>query len=245
MAGRALWQNLKTLVDCDKKIVDLEDNIKHINHRINVITKQLAQYEQSVELKKQQLVIEKKNVALNELQATHLKNIEDQKRKALDGARGNKDYRAFEKEIAVASAARMEHEDTLVRSWYTLEKLEKSLVHDQQQLATERELLQREIASFHEQITGLTQKLTHSRNERVQAATIIPEEWRLRYERMQTAVQNPIVPVSQSSCSGCYYAIPRQDLIKLKTAGVLLCRSCYRFLYFDFNEAQDTTKASY
>ncbi|MFA6526798.1 MAG: hypothetical protein WCT20_00025 [Candidatus Babeliales bacterium] len=245
MVGRALWQNLKTLVDCDKKILATHQNIQHINEQIDLAGKQVIALETALENKKRQLIIEKKNVASNELHATHLKNTEEQKRKALDLVKGSKDYKAVEKEIAVACTQRMEHEEILVRSWYTLEQLEKAIITEQQKVIAQNEILQREIASFREQISTLTHTLTTLNADRENAATLIPEEWLVRYNRMQASVPDPIVPVDQSSCSGCYYAVPRQDLIKLKTAGVLLCRSCYRFLYFNFDEAQDARKAKF
>lgn len=245
MSGKALWQNLKALVDCDKKVASTLASIDHLNQQISDAEKKIVALETALTQKKQQLIVEKKNVAAQELQATHLKTIEDQKRKALENVKGSKDYKAAEKEIQTASAQRNEHEDILVRSWYTLEQLEKLIVSETQKAAEKNEILQREIVSFREQISTLTHSITTLKTEREQAALLIPEEWLTRYDRMQASVPDPIVPVSQSSCSACYYAIPRQDLIKLKTAGVLLCRSCYRFLYFDFDEAQETKKTAY
>lgn len=242
MTGTTLWQNLKTLVECDKKVLATQQNIEHLNQQIGEAQKKVAVLETALETKKHQLVLEKKNVASNELHATHLKTIEEQKRTMLDNVKGSKDYKAAEKEISIASANRLEHEDILVRSWYTFEQLEKAIITEQQKNLEKNELLQREIISFREQITQLTQALSTLHIEREKAATLIPEEWLTRYNRMQSSVPDPIVPVSQSSCSGCYYAIPRQDLIKLKTAGVLLCRSCYRFLYFDFDGSNDNKK---
>lgn len=245
MSGKALWQNLKALVDCDKKILATKQNLESLNQQVTVAQKKIATLEVSLTNKKQQLITEKKNVASNELHATHLKNIEDQKRKALDNVKGTKDYKAIEKEIKIASTQRVEHEDILVRSWYTLEQLEKLIASEEQKTKEKVELLQREIISFREQISTLTQLLGTIATDREIAAGLIPEEWLTRYNRMQSSVPDPIVPVNQSSCSGCYYAIPRQDLIKLKTAGVLLCRSCYRFLYFDFEESQAAQKAKF
>jgi hypothetical protein len=34
-------------------------------------------------------------------------------------------------------------------------------------------------------------------------------------------------------------------MVKLKRSGVLLCRSCYRFLYYDENEQKDLKKATF
>ena len=62
---------------------------------------------------------------------------------------------------------------------------------------------------------------------------------------MRRKVADPIVPVLGASCSACYYAILRQDLTKLKKSGVLPCRNCYRFLYYDIEEENDAKKESF
>ena len=71
------------------------------------------------------------------------------------------------------------------------------------------------------------------------------EEWLNKYERMIHRVSDPIVPVMEESCSACYYAILRQDLQKLKKSGVLPCRNCYRLLYYDEKEEEESKKESF
>jgi predicted nucleic acid-binding Zn-ribbon protein len=62
---------------------------------------------------------------------------------------------------------------------------------------------------------------------------------------MKGSVPDPIVPVISECCSACYYSVLHQDMVKLKRSGVLLCRSCYRFLYYDENEQKDLKKATF
>jgi predicted nucleic acid-binding Zn-ribbon protein len=62
---------------------------------------------------------------------------------------------------------------------------------------------------------------------------------------MKHNVPDPIVPVLNECCSACFYAVLYQDMVKLKKAELLPCRNCYRFLYYDEEEQQDTQQASY
>ncbi len=81
--------------------------------------------------------------------------------------------------------------------------------------------------------------------ERKSISDKIPADWLAKYERMKHNVDDPIVPVINGSCSACYYTVLYQDLLKLKKSGVLPCRNCYRFLYYDEDEEKALLQAKF
>ena len=53
------------------------------------------------------------------------------------------------------------------------------------------------------------------------------------YERMKGRVYDPVVPMSQDSCSVCFYGLTPRDLQMLKQNGLLQCKDCFRLLYLE------------
>jgi predicted nucleic acid-binding Zn-ribbon protein len=79
----------------------------------------------------------------------------------------------------------------------------------------------------------------------MEQAKTVPQEWLTKYQRMRAKVADPLVPVMNTSCSACFYSIPPQDLNRLKKNALLLCRSCYRLLYYDKEEEKDSESDSF
>ena len=96
-----------------------------------------------------------------------------------------------------------------------------------------------------ELLVDLKKKEKELEKKRSEAVKLVPKEWLCKYERMKHMVSDPIVPVISESCSACYYAVLRQDMYKLKKSGVLLCRNCYRFLYYDQEEENESNEEQF
>jgi len=245
MTVKSLWQSLKTLVDCDKKIFQTEADVKQAQAIIEKNQKQISTLQALLETKKNTCAQERKNVGLFELQAAEFKIAEDEKRSRLGHVKDHKEFKAIEKELQTVSQQRMKHEDALIQGWHALEQATKSFEQETGATQQKIELLHQETIAQQDLIKNITENLEHLTKERTDSAAAIPEEWLTRYNRMQNVVPDPVVPVHGNCCSACFYTIIPQDMANLKKVGMLLCRSCYRFLYLDVEEEKDAKQATY
>ncbi len=245
MIGQSLWKNLKSLVTLDKQIENLKEEIDRTEKIIEKDKKNFPKLEEQLEKSKQNYLTEKKNVTQHELNAKELKDKETEKKDLLEKISNPKEYKATEKELKSLSQKLLEQDDLLIKVWHQLEQTEKKFEKDKKE---KEEQIQQLKEGFEVQIKllgDLQAKKSELIKKRNDATKNIPQNWLDKYENMRHKVADPIVPVLGSSCSACYYAILRQDLAKLKKAGVLPCRNCYRFLYYDEEEEKESTEQKY
>lgn len=245
MVGESLWKNLKVLVEHDKELVNIATDIKKTKKLLKDYQDAIPKLEAFLEECKLSWQKEKKNVDLEELNAKDLKEKQKSKQELLNKTASSKEYKAVEREIKLLTSQEIELEDTLIKAWHKLESSKKTL--DVEKENTEKKTLQLKegIEAQKKALEDLTASEVERKEKRQQATEVIPKEWLTKYERMKHKVSNPIVPVVGSSCSACYYSILRHDLQKLKKGGVVPCRSCYRFLYYDLQEEKDDKKETF
>ncbi len=245
MTGKALWQSIKALVSCDQNIGKTEADITTIQKNIQTSQLQIEQLKKQLENNRLRLVQDQKNIDFYELQAQSLHDTEEQKRKQLDNIKSQKEYKALEKEIELVSTQRKDLDDLMLRTYHQVDLEKNKIAKEQEQFEQKIAQLTIDIENQKNNLSTLEEQLIKAKAERKEAAEAIPTEWIARYERMRHNVADPIVPVINGCCSACFYAALHQDMAKLKKSGLLLCRNCYRFLYYDEEEEQDTQKASY
>lgn len=245
MTEKSLWQQIKEVVDCDKTIASLKNDIKIIELGL-IKDRQQGNIQESLANEKQRLLLNlKKDLQLKELTSKDLKAKEDRKRVQHDHAQGQKEYMALEREIATLGKDRAALEEDIVKQWFNVDLLKKEIDDLGANKDEQASALVHDIKIKEDRIAELSQKLAKVMETRALAVGQVEPEIRTQYERMHNNVPDPIVPVLSASCSACFYAIAPQNLIRLKRAEVLICRNCYRFLYYDSQEAIDATKAQY
>jgi uncharacterized protein len=245
MTGKSLWQQLKEVADCDKKIAELIDEIARIKNGILKDNQLNAQKENLVATKERSFIDTQKSLHTQELTLKELKISEDKKRAQLDTIKNQKEYKALEKEIADLARQRAKLDEEALKVLYAVDELKKEL-DDLRTSATESTMVRTHDQHIKEenlaQLMGKHEKAVTQRELTLQN---VPAEWRTQYERMRATVTDPIVPVLNGSCGACFYTILHQDLSKLKKSQVVVCRSCYRFLYYEAEAAKDAGKAEY
>jgi predicted nucleic acid-binding Zn-ribbon protein len=240
-----LRENLKALVDCDITSVRIEKEITTTQKNLAAAQKQIEQFKKFLEENDQRLIQGQKNIDFYELQAQTLQDDETHKRDQLDNIKTQKEYKALEKEIATITFQRKDVDDLLLNSYHQMDLEKAKIAKDKELYEQKIEQLIKDIDTKQEHLKNLEQNLTQTHHERSALTEKIPVDWLSRYERMKHNVPDPIVPVLNECCSACFYAVLYQDMVKLKKAELLPCRNCYRFLYYDEEEQQDTQQASY
>jgi predicted nucleic acid-binding Zn-ribbon protein len=242
MTEKSLWQQIKEVVDCDKAIAVLRNDIKAIELDLAKDRQQGTIRENITKDKQRAIQSLQKELQLKELDAKDLKAKEDRKRVQHDHAQGQKEYMALEREIAMLGKERAAIEEHIVKQWYNLDLLKADLDTFQAGRDAEIAALEQDIKVKEEKLAHCTQELAKIMQVRELAVQQVEPDIRAQYERMHNNVPDPIVPVLNASCSACFYAVSPQNLIRLKHADVLICRNCYRFLYYDSQLAEEATK---
>ena len=245
MATEALWQKLLNLITIDKKQEKFSSQITLLENTVQEIKGLIPDLQTSIESLKQFATNAKKQVDAHELNAQDLKNKLDKKNKALDFVKNQKEYIAIEKEIKSISSQMEEMDDALVEAWNTLETTKKEQESKIPTITIQIEAQQKLISEKEAKILQIKQERSNLDLQRKEAVSALTPEWLTKYDRMKGRVIDPIVPVLNNSCSGCYYLVPTQDLARLKREAVLPCRSCYRLLYFDQNTQKESVDASF
>lgn len=91
--------------------------------------------------------------------------------------------------------------------------------------------IEQNIAHIEQEAQELQNKVDVDTAQRPAIVNQVNQDWLEKYMNMYGRVSNPVVEVMQGICSGCFYAVPHQDLARLKNRALLQCNSCYRFLY--------------
>jgi predicted nucleic acid-binding Zn-ribbon protein len=198
----------------------------------------------SEEHKKNNLQL-KKQIDLLELQAKSMETEQANKKDALDNIKTQKEYKSLEQEISHLRRKKMDVENQITDLWYKHELLQNNVAQDEIKSAQKLDQLTRDIEIREEEIRQNSAKKDDLEVFRKKATLSIPTEWLTKYERMRNSVDDPIVPIVNDCCSACFYSILRQDISKIKQSGVLPCRNCYRFLYFDDKGEQNLNNAKY
>jgi predicted nucleic acid-binding Zn-ribbon protein len=245
MIEKSLWQQIKDVVDCDKQIAALNNTITDLQKGISHDT-DLESQRNAILHEKQRLLFEaQKNSQLKELTLKELKETEAQKRLQLDAVKNQKEYKAFQSEIESLAAQRNKQEEESLKHLYLIDKLKAELETLQQSDTEKHAILEHDKQIKADNLAHLQTTLLETVQKRETAIQHVPSEWRIQYERMKQSVPDPIVPVLDGSCSACYYAVLFHDLAKLKKSQLVVCRNCYRFLYYDESEEKSLKQPNY
>jgi len=245
MVGKALWQNLKDLVDFDKKIFKLKSDIDSTKKSLNDDSVLISKLKVLLESKKQLCAQLQKNVDFFELDSKTFEEDEKAKSLKLDSIKNQKEYKSLAAEVEHVRKERVKFEDQITEAWYNLENAEKEYEAENLKIVEKEELLVKDMEAKTAIINEAIAALDILNEERLTISSRIPADWLSKYDRMRHSVDDPIVAVINGSCSSCYYAVLQQDYLRLKKSGVLPCRSCYRFLYYSEDEEKVSQQAKF
>ncbi len=90
---------------------------------------------------------------------------------------------------------------------------------------------QKEIDAVSLQLERLETSLENCGGRREDLAKRVPIELMERYVSMKLLVPNPVVPIINDSCSGCFHSLNNTELSNARHGQLVTCKSCYRMLY--------------
>jgi predicted nucleic acid-binding Zn-ribbon protein len=238
----SLIPQLKKLVTIDSSIRKVMSEIEKASALIQEDVAALSGMQKRIET----LLAEKKAaqqmVDSQELESKILREKEQKIRNDLEQIRSTKEYTSKEKELAHVSNERLLLDDVIIKVWHDLENAEKKIALEKPEYQSKHDALLEEKNKKEAELKLLTDQLAQYENDRQEASVHVPAEWLTKYSRMRLRVDDPIVSLSETHCSACYYTVPRQELANLKRDSLIICRNCYRFIYLPSqNSAESNT----
>ena len=146
----------------------------------------------------------------------------------------NKEYMAMQKEIESLRKANLAREEEILKLVQAMDEFKASIASEEAKIAELKSEVETEEASNAtrlEELEGLIEGI-NSRKREVEKG--LKPALVSRYRRIFNARDGrAILPVTGSSCPGCNYACPPQQIVRLrKGLTIETCRYCSRMLYW-------------
>lgn len=230
-------QNFIDLVAFDQHLIALESTIALSEKKLQNLRNDFEKIQKRVEEKTAEKKELKKQFDLQELHVKDLQDKETRQVSVIERAKNSKECDAASKELEHIRAERTRQEKKLMQLWNHYQATEKEI--EQMHVESLQKTVQIEAAIIQEDETlQKTRKdLETQQTQRVSKIDLLPQEWVVFYENMRGKVLNPVVPVSQDSCSACFYSVSSRDLQILRQNGLVPCKDCYRYLYIEDTNA--------
>ncbi len=225
------FRALIELVQFDQATHAIKQNIETINHELDALRRDEQKLQQELDAQKKAFADARKVVDEKELVSRELEEKESQAKKRLDTASSHREYEALKSEVTQLKTAQHDLESGILDAWNHLDAAEKLHKEMQKKSDIASADIHTAIQSAQARIELLKVELAGRAAEHDQKATLVPEEWIEKYRSMGTHVSDPVVPVLGDACSGCFYRLVNQDLLRLRRGALLQCKGCFRFLY--------------
>jgi predicted nucleic acid-binding Zn-ribbon protein len=217
----------------DQEINQLHARINSYDKEYRALEQQQHKASETLEAVKQAYRAAQKSVHDKETSLRTISNDQKTKQARKETAFSPKECQALEVEIETLHKKQELIEIELEHAWAQTETArtayEQEDVRIRKLLATIDEEKKRIDAVKETTQTMLTEK-TNMRPEKIAG---VPEDWLKTYENMRLNVKDPVVPVVNGHCSGCFYKVTSQDLLSLGRNKLLACKDCYRLLFID------------
>ena len=200
--------------------------------RIAAHEKLVARKQAEIDAQKSQIIEFQKTADQKHLQfQTNEQHVEDTKAK-LNQAKSNKEFDIFKGQIAADEKANAGLEDDYLELLEQVDT-EKSrlaeLTNEFKEAEANAAKLKSEFAELEPQVKTQASDLEGELRE---AEKCIPTKMQEFYRRLVGAHgPSSLAPLDVNACSECFVELSPQNIVEVRTAKLVLCKSCGRFLY--------------
>jgi uncharacterized protein len=147
----------------------------------------------------------------------------------------NKEYSAFQEEIARAKADGSLIEEDIIKMFDQIDAENKKIAQEKDYLKKEESVFGEEKKKLDEEVSRIKVDLEGLKSQRATLASKVDATLLPKYERIVSSKGGlAVVPVANDSCQGCFRIMPPQVIneIRMKTA-LIFCENCARILYIE------------
>ena len=219
------------LVTIDQKIQSCLTKKSAFDAAIAAVIKQKNEHGVVVEQSHQRVNQLKKNVDAQELEMKTLDAKEQAKKRILDTLSDYKECQAIKNEVDAIQRMQVEQEKSVLDAWAQLENAQSMFQKKQLESVDVLQKFDDELQKIEHDKNAVSIELAELIAQRKEDTVGIPEEWLEKYGLMGQQVANPVVPIEQQSCGGCYQQLTMQDVIRARHGALMQCKKCFRLLY--------------
>jgi predicted nucleic acid-binding Zn-ribbon protein len=236
LSGDDVASELDTLIhlqEYDSRLAKLEAEAARLPKRIEAIRTSVGEARTAVEAVKAKVDATRKNLRAKE---KDLEVVAAKRSKAdahLWEVKTNKEYSAVLVEIEDIKQEKARVEEEILALMEMQERLATETRDAEGRLKAREEQGNQDEASVRQQLAVVEAELTGVRGERTTLAREIPPGLLGDYERILKARGGlAIVPTMMGVCGGCRVSIRPQAIQELRSATLMRCESCGRYLYW-------------
>lgn len=232
------------LVAFDQQVLAQEREVQQSDALLKDIEIKLKQLHEELDNTKNAWLKARRMVDEKELEMKALDDREKEAQRKLDVLQNPKEYAPLKKEIDQLKEQQHAFEQILIQTWQEAEAAERAYKSQQGTHEQKIQELNAELATKQKEREEKISQIAEFKKTRHEKEQGLPVEWLEKYAMMQSRVPNPVVPVINGTCSGCFYVVSPQDIMALRRRKLLQCKECYRFLYLEeMLKAADTNEA--
>lgn len=229
--NEADFERFINLIELDQEYYNLNSERVLLQNEIEQRHKDIEVIQNELHLAHENIVDLRKKKDLLELESKALDQEEYKKREKLDNASTTKEYYSLEKEIQDLKRKKEQLEPSVLSLWQDLEKLEKSYQELEEQLHLKISEIEKDIENFKNRRENLDIQINENLQKRRSIENEVDPELLSQYNSMKEAVNNPVVPLINESCSVCHLNVTAQDFSEIKRQKLIKCKDCFRLLY--------------
>lgn len=220
------------------EFVQLNDDISRLqldikNHQKNIL--EINKDLDTLNSKEKELNDEvhnlKKKIDSLDLELKSLDELKKEKKKKMDSAADTKAYFSLEHELKAIEKQRGPQEEELFSLWQSLEKLQEKLKIILNENPEKRKKLTALLEEANVSIEQALNRIENYKKELIIKEPLVSDDLISKYKSMKAQLEDPVVSVSNDSCSRCFYAITPGAMQSLRKGDFITCKDCYRMLY--------------
>ncbi len=227
-------QTLIHLQEYDTRIAGLEAEANRLPKRIEAIQKSVGEARATVEAVKGRVDTTRKNLRAKEKDLEVVAAKRGKAEAHLWEVKTNKEYSLVLVEIEDIKQEKARTEEEILALMEMQERLATELREAETRLKTREDQGRQDEAVVRQQLAAVEAELTGLRGERATLAREVPAPLLADYGRILKARGGlAIAPVTATTvCGGCRVTIRPQAIQELRSATLMRCESCGRYLYW-------------
>ena len=147
------------------------------------------------------------------------------------GIHDSREMGLLQHEIDHAKASQSTLEDEEIRLMEVVENGESELLKLQAALTDAREKREERLPGLQGQLEAIKEALGQSEREREIAASAIPPDQLLMYERLRDRIGHAVSEVAGGICQSCRVQLPSKDVQHARGDSLVRCMNCGRILF--------------
>lgn len=231
-----MTESISRLLDLQKLDVELRalrEREIQIPATSTAIEKSVLDKEAALAQSRQALKKSKETNRLKELDLASLEEKSNRLKVQLLGARDNREYDAFQREIEAEQTKINAVEDAILTELDSVDNLRERCRQAEDEIGREKLTLVARRAQLDEELAQVVEEIREKAAQREEFAGAINKECLSNYSRLHRGFRgSTVVPVVGQSCGGCRMSLPPQVMAELlDDRKLLLCPGCGRIIY--------------